>query len=132
MRAAFSPAYVDRLFEERDFDGLHQLISVVEQERSLPEEFWLFCRVFEWAPSRSGAWQYYEATPEATFNRVLTCLERFQMSEVAAQYAVGRNCRGPSESLAVLDRWLDDNAAKVHTTLFQLIDKHRGVLINGV
>jgi len=131
MRASFSPAFVERLFVERDFNGLHQLISVVEQERPLPEEFWLFCRVFEWAPSRSGVWQYYEATPEATFNRVLACLEEFHMSDIASKYAVGRNCRGPSESLAALDGWLDDNAASIHTEVFLLIDKQRELLTNG-
>jgi hypothetical protein len=131
MRAAYSPAFVERLFLERDFDGLHQVISAVEQERALPEEFWLFCRVFEWAPSRSGVWQYYEAIPEATFNRVLACLEKYRMSEIASKYAVGRNCRGPSESLAALDNWLNDNAASIHTTVFLLIDKQRGLLTNG-
>ncbi len=131
MTASFSPAFVDRLFMERDFNGLHQLISAVEQERHLPEEFWLFCRVFEWAPSRSGVWQYYEATPEAIFNRVLACLEQFRMSAIASKYAVGRNCRGPSESLAALDSWLDDNAASIHTKVFLLIDKQRGLLTNG-
>ena len=46
---------IGRLFAERDLSGLHHLISVTGQERSLPEQLWLFCRLREWAGSaRSG------------------------------------------------------------------------------
>ena len=58
MAAHFADSYVDRLFSERDFGAIYHLISVREMQRPLPEQFWLFCRVYEWAPARSGVWQY--------------------------------------------------------------------------
>jgi hypothetical protein len=47
MLARYSPQYIDSLFAQEDLSALHQVISVAEQTRSLPEEYWLFCRVYE-------------------------------------------------------------------------------------
>ncbi len=131
MEAKFSSSYIERLFRERDFDSLHQVISVVEAERPLPEEFWLFCRLFEWAPSRSGVWQYYEGTPAETVNRVLASLNQFQLTAIAAKYAAGANSGSATQSLDTLDDWLEANAAVVHSAAFQFIEKHQLLLAGG-
>src|SRR3954469_25435261 len=97
MTPRFAHSYVDRIFDERDFDAIHQLISVLSRDRSLPEEFWLFCRVFEWAPSRSGIWQYYEGLPEPDFERIHQALDRVGLAEIAEQYRAGKRAWNNSD-----------------------------------
>ena len=76
MSVRFAKSCIDRLFAERDILGMHPLISVMERERQLPEEFWLFCRVIEWMSSSAQAFgittkvpadvaQLWEVSPNA-------------------------------------------------------------------
>jgi hypothetical protein len=121
MEARFANLYVDRLFAEKDLDGLCHLISVVGKDRQLPEEFWLFCRVFEWAPARSGVWQYYESLPDEMFERMSRALERFGLTEIAEKYRLGKNTWNGPDQAASLDRWLDAHAEQIHEAVFRLI-----------
>ena len=101
MKARYAPPFIDRLFAQADLATLHQVVSVIEQDRSLPEEYWLFCRVIEWIGSRrSGIWQYYESLPAATCDRVSTGLDRFGLTEVAEIYRSGRRKRSAPSSSA--------------------------------
>jgi hypothetical protein len=77
MVARFANSYVDRIFAERDLGAIHQLISVLDKQRPLPEEFWLFSSVYAWAPARSGVWQYYENLPDEIFQQMSQALRRF-------------------------------------------------------
>jgi hypothetical protein len=70
MSVRFAKAYIDRLFDQKDFSGIHHAISVIEGTQTLPNEFWLFCRIYEWAPARSGVWQYYDGLKKEEFERV--------------------------------------------------------------
>src|SRR3954469_1883982 len=121
MTPRFAHSYVDRIFDERDFDAIHQLISVVGRDRSLPEEFWLFCRVFEWAPSRSGVWQYYEGLRETEFERIHQALERFGLVRIAEQYRAGKRACSGADQGADLDEWLEAHAPEIHAAVFALI-----------
>ena len=113
--------YVDRLFAEKNLSEIYWAISVVEQERELPEEFWLFSRVYEWAPSRGG-WQYYEGLSGEEFKRISEGLERFELFEIAERYRLGqRTWDGPTRATEVFD-WLDAHADEIHDAIFKLID----------
>ena len=128
MGARFANSYVDRLFAEKDLAGLYHLISVVARERPLPEEFWLFCRVYEWAPARSGVWQHYEGLPEEKFQQMLGALERFGLAEIAEKYRLGKSTWNGPDRAAGVDAWLDSHAQQVHDALFRLVAARKDCL----
>jgi hypothetical protein len=129
MITRYAPAFIDGLFSEGDLTTLHQVISVIETARSLPEEYWLFCRVIEWTGSeRSGIWQYYESLTEAQFDRVSSGLIRFGFAEVAEIYRSGRNQWQDERKMADLDAWLRANSGWLEAAMLELIRPHRGLL----
>ena len=121
MKARFTSAYIDRVFSEEDLGLIYHLICVRELERALPDEFWLFCRIFEWAPARSGVWQYYEGLTEEAFMRMNQALERFGLFEIAAQYRLGRKTWNGPDRAAAVDEWLDSQAQRIQDAAFALI-----------
>ena len=121
MVARFANSYVDRLFEERDLGAIHQLISVIDKQRPLPEEFWLFSRVYAWAPARSGVWQYYENLSDVTFQQMRQALRRFGLVEISEKYELGRSTWDGPDRAAALDAWLDAHAEQIHDAIFRLI-----------
>lgn len=121
MHARFASSYIDQLFARKDLEGIHHLISTVSQARSLPEEFWLFRRMFELFPSRSGIWQYYEGLPDVEFQRLDDALERYGFHELARRHRLGRTTwNGPSQA-SEFDAWLDENAQVIHAAALDLI-----------
>jgi hypothetical protein len=131
MAVRFASSYVEKLFAERDMLGLHHLISVVSAERQLPEEFWLFSRLLEWAGStRSGVWQYYEGLSPDTFTRMTRALDGFGLSEIAERYRFGQSAwEGPDEA-ASLDQWIDAHEQQVESAAFELIASRKDDLID--
>lgn len=121
MSVRFANSYIDRLFAEKDFDAIYQLISVVAKERSLPEEFWLFSRIYEWAPARSGIWQYYEGLKDSDFNHISEALDRFGLETVAQKYREGKASWNSPTRAVDLDKWLDAHATEIHGQIFELI-----------
>ena len=121
MAAQFANLYIDRVFSEKDLGLIYHLVRVREMQRELPEEFWLFCRIYEWAPARSGVWQYYEGLSEEAFMRMNQTMERFGLFEVAAQYRQGWNTWNAPDRAAALDEWLDLHAQQIHAAAFALI-----------
>ena len=128
MAAHYASSYVDRLFSERDLFAIYNLILVREMQRPLTEEFWLFCRIYEWAPARSGVWQYYECLPDEAFTRMNQALERFGLIEIAEKYQLGRNTWDGSNRAADLDKWLDSHAQQIHDAAFSLIEARKDFL----
>lgn len=128
MANRLSKSYVDRLFSEKNLGEIYWAIGVVGNERPLPEAFWLFARIYEWAPSRSGVWQYYEGLSNEQYQRVHDDLIRFGLAEIAARYRLGRDsCDDPTQATEV-DRWLDRNAEEIHNTVFELIVEQKDCL----
>src|SRR5712672_3067952 len=121
MSVRFANSYFDRLFAEKDLGGLYHLIEVVSKDRPLPEEFWLFCRVYEWAPARSGVWQYYQGLPEPKFERMSQALERFGLADLAEQYRLCKRTWNGLDRAASLDAWLETRAQQIHDAVFQLV-----------
>ena len=128
MAVRYSAGYIDRIFAEQDLLSIHQTIEVVAQTRLLPEEFWLFCRIYEWAPSRSGVWQYYESLPNAKFERVSAALDRFGLHSIAERYRSGKDAWQDEDTMRTLDSWLDANAEGIHASLFALIRSQTDLL----
>jgi hypothetical protein len=124
MAVRFARSYVDRLFAERDIMEIHHLISVVGRDRKLPEAFWLFCCLIEWAGStRSGVWQYYEPLSDETFEQISQALDRHGLFEIAERYRFGRTAWDGPDRAASLDRWIDEHAEQIERTAFDLISK---------
>jgi hypothetical protein len=130
MPARIAKSYIDRLFAEKNLGDIYWAVSVLEKDRELPEEFWLFSRIYEWAPARSGVWQYYEGLSDEKFKRVSDDLDRFGLAGIAAQYRLGqRTWDGPTQA-ADVDRWLDSHADEIHDAVFKLIAAKRVHLTN--
>jgi hypothetical protein len=130
MPVRFSDSYIDGLFAERDLDAIYHLITVIAKERSLPEQFWLFCRIYEWAPARSGVWQYYEGLQDSDFSRISEALDRFKLGELAKKYREGKTSwNGPTKA-SDLDAWLDAYASAIHRQVFELIAPLKDYLRN--
>ena len=121
MNTRFASSYVDRVFAEKELSLIYHLVSVREMARPLPDEFWLFCRIYEWAPARSGVWQYYEGLSDEAFIRMSQELERFGLFEIAAQYRLGRKTWNGPDRAAAVDEWLDLHAQRIHDAAFALI-----------
>lgn len=129
MAIRFANSYINRLFVERDMTGLHHLISVLERDRSLPEEFWLFCRVLEWIGStRSGVWQYYEGLSDEMFDRMSQALQRFGLAEIADRYRFGRTVWDGPDQAASLDEWIDKHEQQIESAVFDLILRRKDCL----
>lgn len=131
MGVRFSNSYIDRLFYERDMPGLYHLINIVNRDRELPEEFWLFCQVYEWAPSRSGIWQYYEGLSQEKFEQMSHALERFGLIDVAEKYRLGKTIWKDADRGASLDAWLDGHQQDIYNTIFRLIEPYKDYLKTG-
>jgi hypothetical protein len=128
VTARYSATYIDKIFAEEDLPFIYQTIEAVSQTRQLPEEFWLFCRIYEWAPSRSGVWQYYESLPDPTFERVGAALERYGLPAVAERYRAGKDAWQDEDAMRALDSWLDANADDIHASLLALIHAQADLL----
>jgi hypothetical protein len=129
MIARYASSFIDQLFAQGDLATLHQVISVVEENRSLPEECWLFCRVIEWTGSRrSGIWQYYESLSEATFDRLNAGLDRFGLTDAAESYRSGRNHWHDERKMSHLETWLRENESGLETAMLGLIRPHKELL----
>ena len=128
MTARYSSRFIDQLFEDQDLSTLHQVIEVVYQTRTLPEEFWLFCRIFEWAPSRSGVWQYYEGLRAEKGERIAAALHRLGFRDIEQRYRSGFNAASDARKMTTLDAWLADNAQDIHARILALIRPHRDLL----
>jgi hypothetical protein len=121
MVARFANLYVDRIFAERDLGAIHQLISVLDKQRQLPDEFWLFYQVYAWAPARSGVWQHYENLPDEFFQKMRQTMRRFGLVEIAEKYELGKKTWDGPDRAAALDSWLDTHAQQIHDAIFALI-----------
>ena len=131
MRVRFANSYVDGLFSKRDLGGLHHLVSVMERDRVLPDECWLFCRIIEWIGSiRSGVWQYYETIPKETFERVGCAFEKFGHLEIAEHYRYGMALRHGPDRAASLDRWIFSHERQIEDAAFDMIKLHQVFLKN--
>lgn len=131
MAVQFADAYIDRLFADKDMLGLYHLITVLEQEQKLEEEFWLFCRLLEWEGSaRSGIWQYYEGLPVGPYGRMSRALDHFGLTDIAVQYRLGRDAWNGPERADSLDRWIDDHQQQIYDAAFDLIVKSKDRLKN--
>jgi len=101
---------------------LHQMVTVVGENQPLPEEFWIFCRLVEWAgTTRSGVWQYYEGIQEDHIERVSQGLERFGLSEISSIYRSGKDSCAGTEKGASLSRWIDAHEEAIYDSAVSLI-----------
>jgi len=129
MRPRFAESYVENLFAQKDLVGLHHLISVVEKDRELPKQCWLFCRLLEWEGStRSGVWQYYEGIPRDKYEKIAQALDEAGLRGLVEKYRDGMNVWNTDERANGLDRWIDANHEFIGAELMRLLDDCRETL----
>jgi hypothetical protein len=132
----FSIDYMDELLSRADASARIELASIISSwsgyDRSLPfcgvtPALLAYVEVVAWEAQswRSGAWTYYEATPERIQRDVMGALERDAPADLSEIYARGmREWRGASVAASV-DAWLKENEASVHNWLKTLAERHR-------
>ena len=129
MHPRFAESYVERLFEQKDLLGLHQLISTLERDRELPKQCWLFCRLLEWEGScRLGIWQYYEGTQQEEFEKIGRALDDAGLKELAHKYRYGMTAWKNDDIASALDKWIDSNQEFISAQLMCLLVSCREVL----
>ena len=127
MALRYTDSYIDDLFEQQNLPGIYELISSIDKE-DLPEEFWLFCRTYEWVPSRSGVWQYFEGLTPDQFQLNQQLLRKHGLTELADRHLSGSRAWEDEDEMAILDQWLDDNYESIHSHIFELIQGRRDAL----
>jgi hypothetical protein len=125
MITRYAPRYIDSLFATKQYGELHQVIDVIAQSRPLPEEFWLYCRMCEWAHS-SPVRKYYRRL-DVEFERNCLALDRFGLAEIAEWYRLGRDWHGKGKAKSV-DVWLADHDGEIEAAVFPLIAPLKDVL----
>jgi hypothetical protein len=129
MHPRFAESYVENLLTQKDLSGLHHSISVVEKDRELPKQCWLFCRLLEWEGSiRSGVWQYYEGIPRGEYERIVKALDEFAMKELVDKYRNGMTAWNTDDRADGLDKWIDANQEFIVAELIRLVDSCREAL----
>jgi hypothetical protein len=129
VNAEYTKSYIDRLYGAKDVSTLFDVISVVGRHRTLPEEFSLFLRLWNWCcMTRSGIWQYYEGVHADDFESMALTLERFGLLELAHRYRSGMATWKEPESCTELDAWIDGHWQEVEATAFGLIARSRDSL----
>ena|SRR5215207_4342207 len=128
MGVRFTKGYVDEVFAARDYWRLHHLISLVNKEPDLPEELWLFNRIFEWSCSD---WQYYEHIRVEEFQRILTDLEQFGLGAIGKKFREGKLVWDDPELLPAFEAWLQAHAKEIAASVFALAERRRDFVLQA-
>jgi hypothetical protein len=129
MAVRYAKSYIDQLYESKNVFALHGVITVVAKDRELPEQFWLFCKLWEWRCStRSGIWQYYEGIAVADFKKIATALERFELFKLSEKYRSGMTTWKKPDGCTELDDWIDKHSCELENAAFELIANNRDCL----
>jgi hypothetical protein len=129
MGVRFTKGYVDEVFAGRDYSRLYHLISLVDEEPDLPEELWLFNRMFEWSCSD---WQFYEHISVEKFHRILADLEQVGLDAISQKFREGKLVWDDPELLPAFEGWLEAHAKQIAATIFVLAERRRGFLLQAV
>ncbi len=114
MTVRFARKYIDSLFADADLMGLYHVVGVLERKTPLPDRLWLFCRLLEWAPARSGIWQYYNGLSVTKFERMARALEDAGLTLLAEKYRIGRTTPTDPDQGDSLDKWLDCHEQQIN------------------
>jgi len=139
MQPAISPSYIDGLFRERDYGGLVWISSLIsgsdaaklqEPDYGLPQPLFLFVESLSWFAQaiRSGAWTYYESTPDTRQKVLLTAYEADGPKGFSQRYAQGMSgWKNPTE-MADLDAWIEKTDNENNKWLWELASKNRSLI----
>jgi hypothetical protein len=134
-----APAYLDRMFSERDEASLTLLSSVIcgaqafdrgHATYGLPSSLFLFVEGLLWFAQswRSGSWTYFEATPLERQQAMLEELRTHAPKGWADQYAFGMRHWQDTERLSALDTWLEGRDKANSEFLWDHLAQYRAIL----
>ncbi|MYM96366.1 hypothetical protein [Duganella vulcania] len=131
----YSDHYLAQLLAQRDYLALVDLQGVASGwegfDKNLPSFGWP-CPIFvvfelvTWLAQadRSGVWTYYEATPVARSDCVLTTLDSLGAVEFHQQYARGKERWQNYEESEKLDKWIRENEQTLIDWAFTVLIDH--------
>ena len=126
MPVRYARSYVDRLYEAKDVSALYSVVNVVSADRTLPDQFWLFLRLWEWCgATRSGIWQYYESISSRDFEKIAHALDGSGLMDLAEKYRSGMKHWKEPGGCVELDRWIDRHWRELEGFVFDLIADYR-------
>ncbi len=134
--ARFSDTYIDCLLASGKYDALVELQSIFwcwpglasDQPRyGLPPTVFTFVETLNWFSQaiRSGAWTYFEVTPNERQMSMFAALQRIGPPKFADQYQFGIEHWRAQEKMRDLDRWISDNESICDQWLFDLLRQNR-------
>ena len=140
MPRKFAVEYIDRLLADATYIDLVHLSSVIcssaryqspSPDYGLPLPAFLFVETLCWFAQsiRSGVSTYYQATPQARQNSMLTALKESAPEEFRSWYEQGmRDWREEAKATAV-DDWIEANDQRATDWLLTLARKNRDTLV---
>ena len=113
----YSTSYLAQLLERRDYTALVDLQGVAlgwegfskdDPSFGWPLPVFVVFELLTWlaVADRSGVWTYYDATPVARLNCVLTALDKLQAVELHRQYGYGKDHWKDEKASEALDHWI--------------------------
>jgi hypothetical protein len=136
MRLKFSQSYLDALFSSPDAGKLVELSTYLhraegyssnEPNYGYPQPVFVFVESLVWFAQgiRSGVWTYYEATPRARQDAMLSALECEAPRGFSTHYSLGMRNWQDRVKIEVVDTWLQDYEEDNNRWLWRLVNEHR-------
>ena len=143
MPPKFATAYVDRLLADSTYESLAELSSAIcssarfnaeLRDYGLPRFAFLFVETLLWFAQgeRSGAWTYYEATPQARQDAMLDTLRRDAPEEFSSWYERGMHDWSDEIRIAAVDTWIEAHGEATYRWLRALAANNRVTLLELV
>lgn len=132
-----APSYINRVFQDADYQGLVWLTSWIcaadafdmnAADYGLSQPLFVLVEGLSWFAhsARSGVITYFEATPPERQTAMLQALEaEGAPDQFAEKYRLGMNTWKNPTKAAELDRWLDENDEANNRYLWSLARAHR-------
>jgi hypothetical protein len=138
MTQKFAQAYLDALFATPEFMKLVEIAGYfagAEDYRSdqpdfgLPRAVFVFQETLMWFSQaiRSGMWTYYEATPRARQEAMLSALACEAPPGYAAIYSFGMETWQDNVKRQAVDAWIESHEEDCNQWLWRLANQYRAV-----
>ena len=131
----FSDSYLDRLISPSDAVSLAELQAAIVSSKifdpeltcyGLPASVFTFVETLNWLSqsARSGAWTYFESTPESRVTALLRTLGPAALSGLVEHYRLGADYAMNVNQLRSVDEWIADNEHRLDEWLCKFVRSH--------
>ena len=134
----YADSYINQLMARSDYEAMIDLQGILMSgagmatnmpSYGLPSIVFVFVETIHWYAQsvRSGAWTYFESTPNDRQAAMYQALESFAPSGFAERYRYGSENWNDPEKMKELDRWIDESDEACVSWLAGLQRRNRSV-----